>query len=45
MHANRNLGCVWWLKSVIPATLEVEMGRIAVQGQPSKKFARLHLNQ
>jgi hypothetical protein len=34
----------WGLKPVIPATREAEVGRIAVQGQPSQTFMKPHLN-
>jgi hypothetical protein len=34
-------GQTWWCASVIPATLEVEIGRIEVKGQPKKTLRSL----
>jgi hypothetical protein len=35
----------WWLKSIILATEEVEIGRITIQNQPRKKLMRPHFKQ
>jgi hypothetical protein len=34
---NTSMGWVQWFMAVIPATQEVEIGRITVQGQPGQK--------
>jgi hypothetical protein len=34
-----------WLMPIIPATWEVEFRRITVQGQPTQKLVRHHLNK
>jgi hypothetical protein len=36
------LGQVQWLKTIIPATWEVEIGRIEVQAQPQAKSSQDH---
>jgi hypothetical protein len=34
-QTNKNLCWAWWLTSIIPATLEAEIGQIKVQGKTS----------
>jgi hypothetical protein len=34
-----------WLTPMIPATQEVEIGRIKVRGQQGQKIMKTHLNQ
>jgi hypothetical protein len=41
----KNLRWAQWLHPVIPATQEVEIGTISVQGQPHKKVHKIHLNK
>jgi hypothetical protein len=36
---------VQWFIPEILATQEAVMGKVMIQGQPGKKFARLHLSQ
>jgi hypothetical protein len=41
IYANKNnVSWVWWLTSVIPATQEEEIRRIAVRGQSGQKLMR-----
>jgi hypothetical protein len=38
-------GQAQWLMPVVPATWEVELGRLNFRASPGKKIVRLHLNQ
>jgi hypothetical protein len=33
----RYTGQMWWLKSVIPATWEMKMGKMVMESQPGQK--------
>jgi hypothetical protein len=44
MLKQANIGQAQWHSTVILAILEVQVGRIIVQGQPGQKFSRPHLN-
>jgi hypothetical protein len=34
------MGLTWWYSSIIPATQEVEIRKIMVQGQPGKNVSK-----